>query len=282
MTFSSAFEQFPAHKKIAERISDLLQQDERVLGIYVSGSFAYGQPDMYSDLDFYILVPLELREQIKKDHETLRGQVGDIVSDFPATHLGDPNQFITFYQDSYPIHVDYQYRVKDELAPRKIDKDVLILLDRSGELQEWKDKCASVEESYSPTQEQLQYLEDRFWAWCIYTDSKIKRGELWAARDAIEYMRNNVLIRLVYYIHSLRSEGNRRIETKFPKEIPSLLESTLQKGHSQKDYGNALLALANCYVGLMNEATKIFSIEIQEKDREYFKGFLRCCGNPVH
>ena len=275
MTLPSVFARFPAHKRIAERIFHLLQQDERVLGVYLSGSFAYGQPDMYSDLDFYVLVPTKLREQIKNEHAQLRGQVGDIVCEFPATHLGDPNQLVTLYRDSYPIHVDYQYRAKDELAPSRKDKDVLILLDRSGELQEWIDRCAGVEESYSPTQEQLQYLEDRFWTWCIYTDSKIKRGELWAARGAIEHMRNNVLVSLMHYIHCLRPEGNRRLETKFPKEIPSLLESTLQRGHSQKDYGNALLALANCYVELMNEATEKANIEIQEKDREYFKGFLR-------
>lgn len=275
MKLSSTFAQFPAHKEITEKIFHLLQQDERVLGIYLSGSFVYGKPDMYSDVDFYILVPLETREQIKKDHEKLRNQVGDVISDFPATHLGDPNQFITFYRGSYPIHVDYQYRVKDELAPRRKDKDVLILLDKSGELQEWKNKCSSVEELYSPTQESLQYFEDRFWAWCIYTDSKIKRGELWEARDAIEYMRNNVLVKLAYYTSSLRSEGNRRIETKFPKEIILALELTLQKGHSRKDYAGALLELANCYVQFMGEAVKKWGIKVQEKDREYFKKYLK-------
>lgn len=274
MQLPSTFVQLPTHKKIAEKIFDLLHQDERVLGIYLSGSFAHGKPDIYSDLDFYILVPAESREQIKKDHEKLRGQVGDIVSSFPATHLGDPNQFITFYRESYPIHVDYQYRIRDELVPRKKDRDALILLDKSGELKEWKDKCGSMEESYSPTQEQLQYFEDRFWAWCIYTDSKIKRGELWEARDAIEYLRNNVLVRLAYYIHALRFEGNRRVETKFPKAIVSSLDATLQKGTLQTHYSDALLAIANCYVEFMDEAAKKFNIKIQEKDREYFRGFL--------
>lgn len=275
MELPSTFVQFPVHKKIAEKIFDLLHQDERVLGIYLSGSFAYGKPDIYSDLDFYILVPAESREQIKKDHGELRGQVGDLVSDFPATHLGDPNQLITLYRESYPIHVDYQYRITDELVPRKKDKDALILMDKSGELQEWKGKCASIEESYSPTQEQLQYFEDRFWTWCIYTDSKIKRGELWEARDAIEYLRNNVLVRLAYYIHSLRFEGNRRVETKFSKAIVSSLEATLQKGHLQTHYSDALLAIANCYVEFIDEAAKKSNVKIQEKDREYFKGFLK-------
>lgn len=274
MKFPPIFAQFPAHKNIAAKIVDLLQRDEKVLGLYLSGSFAHGKPDMYSDLDIYIFVPAESREQMIKDHEQLRGKVGDIVSEFPATHLGDPNQIITFYRGNYPIHVDYEYTVKDELTLRKKDEDVLILMDKTGDLQKWKTACANANEPYSPTQEQLQYFEDRFWAWCIYTDSKIKRGEVWEARDSLEYMRKNVIVRLVYFMHSLRSEGNRRIETKFPKDTVQLLESTLPKGHSQKEYSETLRALANCYLECMEEVTKKFNIAIHEKDRDFFRGFL--------
>lgn len=271
----SSLSTFPTHKKIAERIVALLQQDKRVHGIYLSGSFACGRPDAYSDLDFYILVPEETREQIKADHKTLREKAGDVVSDVVATHLGDPNQFITFYREDYPVHVDYQYRVSAELVPQRKDRDVLVLLDRSGELLEWKNKCADAVEIHSPTQESLQYFEDRFWGWCIYTDSKIKRGELWEPRDAVEYIRNNVLIRLLYYANSLRPEGNRRIDCKFPMKNLGLLESTVQRGHSREEYAAALLALANCYVQFMDDVTKQFGVRIREKDREYFRTFLK-------
>ena len=254
---------------------NLLGQDKRVLGVYLSGSFASGQPDRYSDLDLYILGPAEDREQIVRDHAELREQVGDIVSDFPATHLGNPNQRITLYRESYPVHVDYQYRIKSDLVPRGKDQHVLILLDRSGELGEWKSRCADMADSYAPDQESLQYFEDRFWTWCIYTDSKIKRGELWEARDAIEYMRSQVLLRLAYYAHSLPNEGNRRIERKFPQETVRLLESTLPAGHSQNEYADALVALASVYVYFMDKITGQFDIVIQQNDRLYFLGFLR-------
>src|SRR5690349_14088315 len=119
MELPSNLSAFPAHKQIAERIVNALLDDERVLGIYLAGSFAYGEPDIYSDLDFYILVASDARESIKSDHAQIRKQVGEIVSDFPATHLGDPNQFITFYRAAeIPVHVDYQYRIPDELVPR--------------------------------------------------------------------------------------------------------------------------------------------------------------------
>jgi predicted nucleotidyltransferase len=275
MELPSAFADFPTHRRIAERILGLLEQDARVLGVYLSGSFASGKPDVYSDLDFGILVRAEAREQVRQEHEKLRAQVGDILSDFPATHLGDPNQVITLYREDCPVHVDYQYRIKEELTPRAKDRNVLVLLDRSGELEEWKDACGGAVESPAPTPEQLQYFEDRLWAWCIYTGSKIKRGELWEAREAIEYIRNNVLVRVAYYLHSLPFEGNRRIDTKFPGATISLLESTLRGGHSQKEYSDALFALANAYVQLMDKTTRRFGVRIQTRDRGYFIGLLR-------
>src|SRR5712691_6521541 len=106
---------FPAHKRIAERIVDALLHDDRVIGIYLAGSFASGKPDVYSDLDFYIVVSPGVRDAVESDHARVREQVGDIVSDFPATHLGDPHQIITFYRAEFPVHVDYQYRIPDDL-----------------------------------------------------------------------------------------------------------------------------------------------------------------------
>jgi Nucleotidyltransferase domain len=89
-----SFDHLPDHRHIAENILRLLHKDQRVLGVYLSGSFVAGKPDRYSDLDLYLLVRKEHRERIKQDHSTLRAKVGDLISDFPATYMGDPNQII--------------------------------------------------------------------------------------------------------------------------------------------------------------------------------------------
>ncbi|HEY7392999.1 MAG TPA: hypothetical protein VH640_31055 [Bryobacteraceae bacterium] len=270
----ASFSTLPDHRALAEYIIHALHDDERVLGLYLSGSFAYGTPDVYSDLDFYILVAAALRDQIERDHLHLREQAGAVIADFPATHLNDPHQFITFYRAPYPLHVDYQYRIPSQLVPRKKDSDVLILWDISGLLSEWKSKCQLMEESYSATVDELQYFEDRFWAWCLYTDAKIKRGELWEARDAIEYLRGNVLVRLAYHAHELRPEGCRRIDTKFRKSALAELERTLPAGHSQRAYGDALRATAQCYIDFMRDAADKAKVAVQERDRAYVQSKL--------
>jgi predicted nucleotidyltransferase len=270
MELPSSLSRFPAHKRIAEFVVDGLEHDDRVIGIYLSGSFALGKPDVHSDLDFYILVAPEMRETVRNDHTGLRRQAGEVMSEFSATHLGDANQIIVFYRAEFPVHVDYQYRTPDELVPRSRDTGAVILSDKSGLLAAWKTKCAAMQEFNGPTREQLQYFEDRFCAWCIYTDGKIKRGELWEARDAVEYLRNNVLVRLAYYACALPPEGNRRLETKFPKEMLTSLERTIQHDHSQKEYATSLLEIARCYTAFMEQNVTKFQIRIDYRDRAYF------------
>lgn len=265
------FEVLPDHKKIVEEAIKRLANDERVEGLYLSGSFAKGKPDVYSDLDIYILVSENEREQVIKDHQRLINDVGKVNVIFPATHMGDPNQIIVFYEEKIPIHVDYQYRIASELMPKAKDKNVAIVLDRNGEIAKWKEACNQVEENYSPTKDDLQYFEDRFWGWVWYTYSKIARGELWEARDAEEYLRNNVIIKLVYYKLGLFNEGNRRLEQKFPPEILSELEASLPKGHDKSSYAQSLDLLIKAYVKLFDEVKSKYNFEdVKYMDRDYF------------
>jgi len=114
-----------------------------------------GKPDRYSDLDLYLLMRKQHRKRIKQDHSSLRAKVGELLSDFPATHMGDPNQIICLYSGTYPVHVDYQYRTPEELVPRVKGRNALVFWDRSGELRLWKKKCAQVHEEYAPTSESI-------------------------------------------------------------------------------------------------------------------------------
>ena len=184
--------------------------------------------------------------------------------------MGDPNQIICLYSGTYPVHVDYQYRAPEELVPRAKGRNALVFWDRSGELRLWKKKCAQVHEEYAPTAESIQYFEDRFWTWCIYADSKIRRGELWEARDMIEYLRNKVKS----YSLSLPLEGNRRIEGKFSDDMISVLQATLQRDHSRSAYARALLAIARLYLKLVDGVTNKFRVSITRRESDGVRSVL--------
>lgn len=268
------FQGLPDHEQLAKRIIERLAVDEHVTGVFLSGSFAKGKPDKYSDLDFYIVVPEGQKETVVAAHKSLFESVGKLGTIFPATHLGDPNQIIAFYEGTVPLHVDYNYKVPSELTKRPNDKDAVILVDKDGELTKLRQVWQTLESEYAPEAQDLQYFEDRFWAWCWYTYSKIQRGELWEARDAEEYLRNAVLVKLAYYQKGLLSEGNRRLEAKFPPEILKILEDSLPDGHSRRSYHQSLLKLMNGYLQLFDEASK--NVEgLRQVDRDYFIQTIR-------
>ena len=263
-------EKFPEHYQILQKAVALLAADHRVQGIYLTGSFANGSPDLYSDLDINLIVPTKERETVIKDHQQLREGIAEVATQFPATHLKNPNQIIVFYIGSYPIHVDYEYKISEDLKPVAKGKGAFIVLDKTGELNSWKQACLGVTEDVSPAADNLQYFEDRFWGWIVYTHGKIKRGELWEARDAIEYMRSNVLNRLACYQLGLVNEGNRRLEAKFTPEILNMLEKTVPEGHNKESYTTALSNTIDAYIKQFDEIVSTNDMEgITQADRDY-------------
>lgn len=259
------------HSDIAARAIQLLTSDDRVEGLYLSGSFASGEPDDFSDIDLYVVVGQGMIEEVIRDHRrTLIPRVGDVATVFPATHLGDPHQIIVFYQTDIPIHVDYQYRASSELVPRRADRDVVLLLDRTGDLTRWLEACRVVDENgHAADAERLQYLEDRFWGWCWYAYSKIERGEAWEARDAIEYMRTNVLVVLATMAHGHPYEGNRRLERMLPEAVLDQLELTIPS-HSVESYRSALTNSISLYLTLFEALPENLRSEVVLVDRDFF------------
>ena len=242
------------------------------------GSFANGIPDRYSDIDLYVVLEPGTREQVMAEHRrSLIHHVGDVGTMFPATHLGHPNQLVVFYEAAIPIHVDYQYQESGELLPTANGRDAVLMLDRTGDLEAWKEACANVaDEDDSATADRLQYIEDRFWGWCWYAFSRIERGELWEARDAIEYIRTNVLVLLATVVAGLREyEGARRLERKFPGEILDRLRETLPTFHSPAAYHRALASTVEAYLHLFASLPEKLRDRVIRADRDYFLSFLR-------
>jgi predicted nucleotidyltransferase len=138
------FQGLPVHEDIARKAVDLLVADSEVIGLYVAGSFAVGQPDKYSDIDLYVVITDGSKGEVLKRAATMVPDVAEIATWFPATHMGDPAQLIVFYETDPPIHVDFQYKEVRELIPRAKDKDIIILLDRSGDVARYKEASGKV------------------------------------------------------------------------------------------------------------------------------------------
>jgi predicted nucleotidyltransferase len=272
---SERFNGLPVHEEIARRAVDLLVADNAVVGLYLAGSFALGRPDKYSDIDLYVVIPNGSKEEVVRRAASMVQDVGKVATWFPAAHLGDPSQLIVIYEAELPIHVDFQYKEVGELIPRSKDKDIIILLDRSGDMARYREASGKLGPPRENEQiERLQYLEDRFWGWSWYAASKIARGELWEARDAIEYMRSNVLVALADIGLGTPTEGNRRLESKYPNEIQMTLNDTIPGEHSKERYARALRALVAGFENLFSRVGEHLVSQVRRVDRDYFKRSL--------
>ena len=266
----AVFEPFPDHWRIASRAIELLAVDERVSGMFLSGSFAKGKPDRWSDIDFYIVAtPDSSLEELIGHQDKLIREVAEIATVFPATHLRDPHQVIAFYKASEPIHVDYQYRKLGWLIPRRGDRNVVIVFDRSGDLERWRQACEEAPLETSISSDQLSYLEIRFWGWCWYAHTKIERGELWEARDVLEYLRSNVLVTLAHNEGQVL-EGNRRLEQKLRPDIQELLATTIPASHTPSSYRETLDRIVDAYLELFQQIPAAASDGVALVDSDYF------------
>jgi predicted nucleotidyltransferase len=91
-----SFVNLPDHWQIFERAVIQLAADDRVLGLYLSGSFANGKPDHWSDIDLYIIVEDGQADSIIVEQQKIIASIAPVATSFPATHLGDPHQIIVF------------------------------------------------------------------------------------------------------------------------------------------------------------------------------------------
>src|SRR5438093_9254341 len=102
------FQDLPVHEDIARKALDILVADTGVVGLYLAGSFALGQPDKYSDIDLYIVIRDGSKDEVLRRAASTVQDVAKVATWFPATHMGDPAQLIVFYEADPPIHVDFQ------------------------------------------------------------------------------------------------------------------------------------------------------------------------------
>jgi hypothetical protein len=166
--------------------------------------------------------------------------------------------------------VDFQYKELSELKPRKQDENIKIILDGSRAVNHYRELCRLASEAQLLSEKQVQYLEDRFWGWCWYAHTKIRRSELWEARGMLEYLRGNVLIPLSHSEGQVL-EGSRRLETKLSEDIQKILAVTVSHEHSDVEYGRLLIAMMQTYIDLFDKLSPQLRKKVTKVNRDYFK-----------
>ena len=123
---------------------------------------------------------------------------------FVADHLGIPSLTIVLYDDL--VHVDFDVISVDRAAEHNQALPAVVLWERDP-------ISAALPGTYeSDVAADVRWMEARIWTWSWYIQSKVLRGELYEALDGLQYVRGQVLFRLLALGRGDRPSGGRRAE----------------------------------------------------------------------
>lgn len=165
------------------RVRDLCRSDERLVAALMYGSFATGEADAHSDIEFWLFCASPL------DERTWLAGIGPVryavVNEFGAHVVVFPGV----------IRGEFHFATADDIASvaawpaRGAPTDRMIVLDRTGAL---RDVLDSLPDRPSPPTD-IDTLCGRFANWLILAHHVAHRGELLRASDALAHARRHLL-----------------------------------------------------------------------------------------
>lgn len=143
-----------ARNQLLDRIQNLAEKQSSVQGLFLGGSLAAGNPDAYSDIDFRIvLAPTVDKEQFLK---MFLKKVAPILFIETQTSFYAVVHFASF------IKLDVFVYYPEELQPSPWFANIWILKEEQHQLHELK--VASHQQSYLPTQTELDFFLTKYYA----------------------------------------------------------------------------------------------------------------------
>ena len=214
-----------------------LTADERLVGVAAGGSYATRSMDEFSDLDLVVAVEPTAYEAMLGERQALAQSLGPLLAAFTGEHVGEPRLLVCLYGPPL-LHVDLKFVSLADAAARV--EEPVILWERDGRL-----SAALRGRRPAYPEPDLQWIEDRFWAWVHYGAAKIGRGELFEAIDGLAFLRSRVLGPLALMSRGSRPSGVRRLELLAP-DLAEELRATVATP-SADSCAAALRAAAESY-----------------------------------
>ncbi len=255
-------------KEFAQKVADIVRNDDNVIGLAAAGSWITDELDEYSDLDLVLVT----QQKIAGDKKKMTGyahRFGDLLSGFTGEHVGEPRLLVCLY-DNPLIHVDIKFLLLPEFEQRV--EDPVVLFERDNALTRTIQSTKSAWPSPN-----FQWIEDRFWIWVHYIASKAGRGEYFDCLSSLDYLRSNVLAPLMQLKNKKQARALRRVETQLAKPDLENLKITV----AQYNRASILKALDNAVSIYKSLRRKLYPesvalrTETEKKSLEYLKSISR-------
>lgn len=211
------------------RVRELCDADENLVAALTYGSFAQGEGDAHSDVEFWLF----FGAQEVLDH---RGWLGRIA---PVRHLV-VNEFgthVVFFPNL--IRGEFHFATADDIGSvatwpaRSAPTDRMIVLDRTGALRRALDALPARPELPTSAGD-VDELCGRFANWLILAHHVAQRGELLRAVDALSHAQRYLLwmARLANGRTQHWLTPSRRAETDLGTEVAGILRHTVTEAEA--------------------------------------------------
>lgn len=237
----ASFDAHPRHRSKLEAAVRAGLENADVVAMAVAGSFAEGIADELSDVDLRLYAPEAAVDRTVRAIPALAASCGRVIALFTGEHVGAPALTIVLYDDL--VHVDFDVLSSNGVAEHNRGLPALVLWERDGV------SARLPGEDPSDVERELRWIEERMWTWCWYIQSKILRGELYEALDGLQYVRDQVLFRLLAFGRGARPAGARRVEAALG-DRESVFSNTIPRAHEAAAVLSALRAEIDLYLDL--------------------------------
>ncbi|ARV57747.1 hypothetical protein BZZ01_03030 [Nostocales cyanobacterium HT-58-2] len=237
----------PQHSFLKQILANL-NQDDRLLGVAIAGSYLTAEMDEYSDLDLIVVVDDVYYEQLLKERQLFASRLGSLLAAFTGEHVGEPRVLICLY-DNPLVHVDLKFLLLEAFKTDRVENPV-VLWERENLL-----TSAISEHPQNYPAVDPQWIEDRFWVWVHYGATKLGRGELFEAIDFLSFLRGQVLAPLAKVHSGLLPRGVRNLERELPHLLPDFCQTVPAK-HERQEIARALQHTIHFYRELRDALKK--------------------------
>ena len=239
----ASFDGHPRHRTKVEAAVRAGLENADVVAMAVAGSFAEGIADELSDVDLRLYVADAAIDRTLRAIPALAASCGTVIALFTGEHVGAPALTIVLYDDL--VHVDLDVLSSARIPEHNRGLPVRVLWERDGV------SARLPGEDRTEVERELRWIEDRMWTWCWYIQSKTLRGELYEALDGLQYVRDQVLFRLLAFQRGTRPAGARRVEATLGDRNEAFA-STIPHAHDAAAVLSALRAEIDLYLDLVS------------------------------
>jgi predicted nucleotidyltransferase len=214
--FLANFNALSNHQKIIQKALKIAKSLPQIEAVLLLGSLAIGRADIFSDIDFYIVIKEKNHlEQIKQHFLHNLNEIGAPIHVFESNAY--PNSSIIYFKPFVKFELvieDYNKLVKNWRVGRVVE----LLFDRNGLGARAIQTAKKIKFDLKKYQNEIKNVAIELPSFCYNIAGYILRGEYITSIDFIAWIRR-LLLRICGFFLEVWDEGTRRAELRFPEEV---------------------------------------------------------------